>query len=145
MTKHTAAGVWVACLERTIRPVEARVPDPIDKDIDRLAEFVPDVIEKNALKSPDADERIRQAVKDAFVEARALADEQWNELQDKLKEFTEEELKALNVAKLFKVYPCHHQVDLTPYCSPKINRYYGNADVVLGGARFLNKRQQSDT
>ena len=44
MTKHTAAGVWVACLERTIRPVEARVPDPIDKDIDRLLAEDPDLL-----------------------------------------------------------------------------------------------------
>jgi len=87
---------------------------------------------------------MEQAIREAFKKARALADEQWEELQSKLKGMSETERKALLEAKLYKFYPSHPKYDLRAYLSPRINRYYGNANFVLGGEPVLKRKAEEE-
>ena len=91
-----------------------------DKDVDTVAEFQDDIIDRYQL-TDDAKGPIKDALKDAFNKARADCDAQWTELQDRLAALSDEQKAALDSAKIYKFYPSSPDIDLTPfrvcYCS----------------------------
>jgi len=112
-----------------------------DKEVDTIPEFQADIIEKYQLDEK-AKGPIKDALKEAFVKARADCDAQWNELQSHLAALSPSHKAALDSAKVYKFYPSSYKIDLTPFRAPKVNRYYGNADKVFGGEK--RKKTEED-
>ena len=126
-----------------------------DRECDRLREkdedgkvtggFLKDFLEKNPDVADGAEEALEAAIREEFKKARALATEQFDELMKMMEKYNDAQKKALREAMLYKIYPRHPDFDLTPYCSPRVNRYYGNADKVIGGAILDSKRPHDET
>ena len=93
-----------------------------DKDVDTVAEFQDDIIDKYQLDEK-AKGPIKDALKEAFVKARADCDAQWDELQGRLTALTPAQKKGLDEAKIYKFYPSSTKIDLTPFrvCFPTFN------------------------
>lgn len=92
-----------------------------DKDVDTVAEFQDDIIDRYQL-TDDAKAPIKDALKDAFNKARADCDAQWAELQGRLAALSDDQKAALDRAKIYKFYPSSPDIDLTPFrvCRPRL-------------------------
>ena len=93
-----------------------------DKDVDTVAEFQEDLIEKYHLDD-DAKADIKAMLKEQFERARKDCDDQWDELQGSLAALSDKQKAAYEKAKLYKFYPSVVDFDITPYrvCSHKFH------------------------
>jgi hypothetical protein len=104
-----------------------------DKEIDRLVLFVQDFRDSH----PDADPAslgddgaiLQQAVRDAFKAKREREAAAFEEKMGRLRAYNETQLDKLRQMRVFKFYPNHPTIDVTPFVDKKVNIYFGDADV----------------
>jgi hypothetical protein len=104
-----------------------------DKEIDRLVLFVQDFRDSH----PDADPAslgddgatLQQAVRDAFKAKREREAAAFEEKVGRLRAYTDAQIEKLRQMRVFKFYPNHPTIDVSPFVDKKVNIYFGDADV----------------
>jgi hypothetical protein len=105
-----------------------------DKEIDRLVLFVQDFRDAH----PDLDlasiggedgATLQQAVRDAFKAKRERESAAFEEKKQRLDAYTAAQLEQLRQMRVYKFYPNHPTIDVTPFVDKKVNIYIGDADV----------------
>lgn len=116
-----------------------------DKEVDGpLAEFIPACLSDNELPETPCAEEIKSKIKELFQAQTKIRDEQWDETQALLGQYTPEQLKLLEEAKVYKFYPRHPKYDLTAFVNKRVNRYFKDADEVFGGKK-IEKEEMSES
>jgi hypothetical protein len=105
-----------------------------DKEIDRLVLFVQDFRDAH----PDLDlasiggedgATLQQAVRDAFKAKRERESAAFEEKKQRLDAYNAAQLDQLRQMRVYKFYPNHPTIDVTPFVDKKVNIYIGDADV----------------
>lgn len=102
-----------------------------DKEIDRLATFIPEFLEDNELVGVVEDEVIKTALQAAFKEKRAKEEAKHQAVLDTVTTFSAEQQQQLRDIKTYKFYPLHPTLDTRPFADDSINQYFGKATHVV--------------
>ena len=101
-----------------------------DKEIDRLATFLPEFTEDNSLPE-SAQESLKEALQNAFKEKRAIEEGGFKAMLDELAAMPQEQQQALREMRTYKFYPHHPELLVGPFVDDQINPYFGRASKVL--------------
>lgn len=115
-----------------------------DKETDdSLAEFIPAYLSDNDLPA-DCGEEVKELIKEKFRALLKIRDEQWDETMALLAQYTDDQLKLLEEARVYKFYPRHPKYDFTAFVSKRVNRYFKDADEVFGGKK-IEREEMSES
>lgn len=102
--------------------------------------------EKKPVKIPSAYRaELEAALRAAFQTARAISKEAWDNARAKINALSPQDKEALENMKVYKFYPEHPKIDVTPAKSLIVNRYFGNAAQAFGGGIVLEHHNQLAT
>ncbi len=101
-----------------------------DKEIDRLATFLPEFVEDNQLTEA-AEEPLKEALQNAFKQKRATEEAGFRAMQEEIAVMAPETQEALRGLRTFKFYPYHPELIIAPFVDDQINPYFGKATRVL--------------
>mmetsp|Transcript_11352 Transcript_11352/g.36074 ORF Transcript_11352/g.36074 Transcript_11352/m.36074 type:complete len:248 (+) Transcript_11352:1-744(+) len=104
-----------------------------DKEIDRLASFAPEFLEDHDADDEDEDAiaAVKDAIRTAFKEKRALEERKFAEITERMASYSEEELAALRSIRKVKYYPNHPTIDVSAHVNDVVSLALGKADEVV--------------
>lgn len=102
-----------------------------DKEIDRLATYIPEFLEDNQLQGQVAEEVIKEQLQKAFREKRAQEESAFQRIKDEVAKLSPEQQQALREMKTYKFYPHHPELVIEAFVDDGINPYFGKASQVL--------------
>lgn len=118
-----------ATAEYISRHTGKRIEFVFDKEIDRLATFIPTLIEDEGLNEDEFDD-IKEALKSAFKSKRAAEASRLEALQATISKLSDKERTAMETLQTRKYYPKSELLgdQMERYKTDFINRYYGRAN-----------------
>ena len=121
----------ITCVDFEWKTADKTYSIVFDKEIDRLASFIPDFCEDNSLPLEETQPLLKEALQEAFRAKRESEGAHFREQQDQVAAMSPETNAALRAMRTFKFYPWHPSLVIDSFINDQINPYLGVATKVV--------------